>query len=402
MQTGSYFFQNLSKGRLQVAKRNGMIDSKIVLACVIFACSLMILPNVQAQTTTITEFHYPSYADAGSPNPFSVTATISYQDANSSNSLVIGIFDVSSSQIISGIATASPDQCVDQHVLLAFCAVRLIGSTGMEHFEFKIGGILGEHHEFGDWNLNMTTAIITPSNIVVEGSRSSMLFTVTLSPLVLTVNVPPSVVVSVDGIGHAPGPVQTPLTVGSHNITVATLAPVDDTTRLRFEQWTDGVVQANRSISLQFSETLEAVYTVQYRLDLMGQQPNSTGAGWYDAGSPATVSVDNVEPMSGVLGLLGGKLKFHAWYENGVLLTDSPVETITINRPRVLIAQWQADYTMPLAITGALILVIGFALFVLRRRNAAIASKTQKSAASGGRGAKRKVKRKPRRNVTRR
>jgi hypothetical protein len=379
-----------------------MNHTKIALACILLACSLIILPNAQAQATTgITALRYPAYVDAGSTNPFSVTANVTYQNSNSSNLLVIGIFDVNSSQIISGTATSTPDQCVDPHVLLAFCEVKLTKSAGVEHFEFKLGGILSENRQVGNWNLNVTTAIVTPNNIVVEGSRSSMLFTVTLSPLVLTVDVPSLVAVTVDGIEHTPGPVQVPVTVGAHNATVAALAPVNDTVRLRFEQWTDGVVQANRSISLESSETLQAIYISQYLLHILGEQPNFTGAGWYDAGSPATVSVDNVEPMSGVLGLLGGKLTFQGWYENGVLLTNATAETITVNAPRTLTAEWLSDYTMPLTIIGALILIVGVALFMLLRRTEKTGSKTRKSATAKRSRSKRRITRKPKRSATR-
>lgn len=71
-----------------------------------------------------------------------------------------------------------------------------------------------------------------------------------------------------------------------------------------------------------------------------------------------TVSLSStVEPMSGLLGTLGGKWVFDAWYEEGGLVTRSTSWSIALNSSRCLEARWQADYTAPIVLVAGIVIV---------------------------------------------
>jgi len=332
----------------------------------------MNLSIIQAQTTTITELQHPSYAVAGGLDPLLVTATVSYTDAAPDYSLFVGIVDLDRTplEVVPGIASSSPDMCINAPVLLAFCVLRPPTPSGVEHLEFKIGGLLGEPREPGYWNLNITAGLMTPDNVVVEGSVSSIPFGINLTPVILTVMVPASIVVTVDGVEQPPGPVQLPVAVGLHNVSVPEIAEINDETRLRFDHWSDGWIERNRTITVKPNGEFEAVYVTQFRLKISGQAMSATGAGWYDEGSEAMFSVSETESMSGILGLLGGYLKFQGWYEEGNLVSEDTDGKITMNEPHTLSVRWDADYTYPALSVTALFVALVLVVVAFRRRAA--------------------------------
>jgi ABC-type uncharacterized transport system YnjBCD ATPase subunit len=117
----------------------------------------------------------------------------------------------------------------------------------------------------------------------------------------------------------------------------------------------------------------------------------ATGEGWYDPGSTVTISAPESEPMSGILGVLGGKLRFQAWYEGKNLLTNSSIDIITVEKPRTLTVVWQYDYTMPLVVILATIMVLTLA-YVLVYRRARPRTKHRTRFTRRGSGASRRVR----------
>ena len=344
---------------------------RIIFLCLLFI-SLTSLPSVRAQTTSITELHYPTSTAATDLNPISVTATISYRDARPGYMLVVGILNVGAPpKIVPGITTSSPDQCANPSVLAAECTIQTNNSQGVEHLEFKIGGILGNSPGLGNWILNITAALTTSNNTLVQSSVSSISFSITVSPMILTVQVPAGVAASIDGVKQPPGPVQVPISAGSHNMTVPVTVEFNNETRLEFSRWSDGFAVPNRTVKISASTTYEAIYVKQYQLRINGYANSALGQGWYDAGSNATVSVADTEPMSGILGLLGGKLRFQAWYEENKFLTNSSVGMIVMDRPHTLTVLWQADYTTPLTYLGVIMFVLILSYFIIHRQSRA-------------------------------
>lgn len=350
-----------------------MRSSRIIALFLLFAFLASMLPIAHAQTTSIIDVHYPTSFVAGSLNPISVTATVSYRNAEPGYSLLVGISNIGEgpAKIIPGIATSSPDRCVNQPILAAYCQVKPHNSTGVEHLEFKIGGILGDPQKEGEWNLNMTAAFATTNNTLVENSGSTVLFTITVSSMILTLRVPAAVAVTVDGVQQPPGPVQLPVLAGAHNLSVPITTQVGNTTRLKFDSWADGFSVPNRTVTISSSRSYEAVYVTQYRLTITGQAASATGQGWYDAGSIATFSVANAEPMNGTIGLLGGKLRFQGWYEGNKLETNSSTDMIVMDKPHTLTVLWRPDYTIPLIITALVPIILVLAYLIIHRRASA-------------------------------
>lgn len=349
-----------------------MRPSHIIIVFLLMT-GLVALPTVVAQKTSITDLHYPAGIKADSTEPISVTATISYQNAAPSYLLAVGIVDMTAAQqsIVPGIATSSPDQCGFQPSLAAFCLTAPRNSSGAEHVQFKIGGILGSPLLQTSWKLNMTAVLLTSNRTIVENSASSVLFTIVVSPMILTVKVPSTIAVTIDGTQQSPGPIELPVSPGVHVISVPSKVQVDSATRLRFDGWTDGFGLPNRTVTIEMSRTFEAVYVTQYLLTIAGQGVSATGQGWYDAGSTATITVSQTEPMAGILGLLGGKLRFQGWLESKQLLAESPMSKIVMDKPHTLTIAWQADYILPMIISAVAIIILGLAYLAVHRRNVA-------------------------------
>jgi hypothetical protein len=80
-------------------------------------------------------------------------------------------------------------------------------------------------------------------------------------------------------------------------------------------------------------------------------EPKVSGAGWYDDGALASFSVPAVQPSTGgPLDLLGAKITFQGWFENGKLITSSTSGTVEMTHSHIITAQWGIDYTMPIII----------------------------------------------------
>lgn len=337
----------------------------------LFVTSLVLaFPNVYAQSTRIYEVVQPSHAVAGGQGPIEVTAIVYYNNTTPGNYLVTGIIDQDTTpqEITPGIVTSSPDLCLNQPVLAALCVAGINAASGAEHLDFKIGGILGGKRGIGTWNLNMTTALFDPTHNLIPKTTSTVLFGIQLTPVALKVTVPASVAVSVDGVQQLPGPAVVGVALGEHNVSVPALVQVDPTTRLMFDHWPDGSTDTNRTIFITSDANITVTYVTQNLLTIAGSQATSTGAGWYNEGETATFSVAPAEPMVGLLGNLGGKVKFQGWYENGQLLTSSTTGTISMNRPHTITAVWQADYSEPALILTGVAIIVAIAYLMVRRR----------------------------------
>ncbi len=334
---------------------------------------LLVFPSVNAaQTTRIYELVHPIHTVAGGTAPIPISAIVFYNNTVAGDTLVVGILDAEKSpQLpVPGVVTSSPDRCTNQPTFPADCRIMIKSGSGAEHLEFQIGGkIFGGKIGLGAWNLNMTALLLDSSGNLIPKSVSTILFAIQLTPATLRVIVPVNVAVSIDGVKLPPGPAQVPVVLGDHNITVPTIAQVDTMTRQVFDHWgDDGSTDPYRTVLITNDTNFEAVYVTQHLLTIEGPQLTSEGAGWYDESAAATFSVQAVEPMSGPLGLLGGKLKFQGWYENGTLLTDQTSGTIRMNTPHTITAIWQTDYSLPAAVLVGIVILLAFAYLVAHRR----------------------------------
>jgi len=341
-----------------------------------------------AQATVITQFTHPTYGVAGGLDPLEIQAVITYQNAKPNYTLVVAIIDLDAKPraLAPGLAQSSPDPCYGQMALSAICPIRLQSASGKESLNFKVGGIFGEPHGIGFWNLNITAALYDAENNLLPDSVSSEPFRIIFTPLTLTVLAPDPVPVTVDGVAQPPGTITLAITAGPHNISVPQTFQVDESTRVIFAQWRDGYNKPNRTVLVNRNIGFEAIYNTQYRLTFEGDHPTATGDGWYDAGATAEFSVSETAPMPGILGLLGGKLGFNGWYENGRPISRSLSASIVMDQPHNLTINWTADYTMPIVIFAVIVLAVVLLVFLLirgskarRPRASARASRTHES-----------------------
>jgi len=350
---------------------DGLKSATALVVWFIIMCFACAYPTVDAtQTTSIRQIVSPTSIIAGSQNPIPVTVTVYYNNTVPGYGLVVGILDagLTPQRIVPGIVTSSTNPCVNQPEPAALCAITTPAASGAESIDFQIGGIFGGRRTPGTWILNFTSALIDVQGHLVSGSVSSTIFQITLIPVALTVNVPAQVVVSVDGVQQPTGPVSVGVALGQHNITVPELVQVNQTTRLRFTQWSDGYPTTLRNIVVTNATGLQAVYVTQNLLTLIDVGQNATGAGWYDANTNATFSTNQYQPLTGMLATIGVRLEFRGWFENGQLLTSSPTGAIEMNGPHTLTAVWQMDYSIPGTIMFTAVAAVIIMLLALRRR----------------------------------
>ena len=134
------------------------------------------------------------------------------------------------------------------------------------------------------------------------------------------------------------------------------------------KRWSDGMTSTNRTVLLNHYVSLEANYTRQYLLTIESPTPVS-GANWYDQGTNATFSVNStVQPMSGVLGLFGGRLEFQGWYDHDQLFTTAGTGTIQMDVSHSIQARWYDNYSIPGGLVISALILLCYAIMSHNRR----------------------------------
>jgi len=340
------------------------LKQKIIFISCLFTIFLALTStNVHAQTTNIVALVTPIHVPVTSQNPVSIYANVSYTGAGPNYTLLIGVLDQAKTQptAVSAVAVASPYPCLNQPSLNSLCAVRLQTSYGREYLEVKLGGILGNNNTSGILRLAFSVILLDEKGNGIQHSLSSVPFQIAVTPTpLLFVKVPSAVSVSVDGVTQSPGSIDgAPLTVGQHALSVPSILTDSNNTRLKFDHWSDGSTSPNRFALAQSDVGLEAFYVTQHPLILNSSLGVTSGANWYDSSSSATFSVSpSYVPMNGLMGMLGARVAFQGWYENGNLTTSSSRATISMSQAHILTASWQPDYTLPEVVAAAAIMLI--------------------------------------------
>ncbi len=145
-----------------------------------------------------------------------------------------------------------------------------------------------------------------------------------------------------------------------------------NSTRIVFVQWSDGITQPQRHVLIDGDITLSPNYKTQYLLRLTTS--NSTTDAWYDKGSNATLTAPASGSGSWPLNLFGVTQTFSGW--GGDVHSSIPRLNVTMDSPKTITASYAADY-LPLAVpvvfgVGIAIILIGVVL-VMRRRSSVVA-----------------------------
>ena len=337
-----------------------------------FCCIAILLllanrPNVLAQTTTISDVSYTKTAlydiDTQTSIPsIIVNATIGYGDAKTGYYLAVGVFDLGDGNLVAGLGSSNSEPCLST-ARFAGCIIPLTNPDGSERMQFSLA------HPKGVWSLALIAALLDDAKNSISNSFSDYTFTIMIqTALTLAVNVPPNVRVNVDGVNGSGGSVVLALAAGNHTISVPELVPVNDTTRMRFLGWSDGSTAVKRVVELDHDITLNGVYVLQYRLDIVS--PVSVGgAGWYDAGAFVTLSIKpSTQPMVGIMGVLEGKWIFQGWAEGNAEISPSPTTSVKMNSAQVINVLWAPDYNVPLTTLAVILLLSAAGFYVLRTK----------------------------------
>ena len=113
----------------------------------------------------------------------------------------------------------------------------------------------------------------------------------------------------------------------------------DNGTRVRFERWRGDIESSLSSISITVESPvdLEAIWAVQYFLEVQGNGGNATGGGWYDVGDIAILEVRDPTPLDE-----GSRLLFLGW--TGDIISIEKSLRAEVNRPMRVSANWQTQY----------------------------------------------------------
>jgi PKD repeat protein len=112
-------------------------------------------------------------------------------------------------------------------------------------------------------------------------------------------------------------------------------------TRYEFASWSNGQPRVHTYTVPTINSTLTATFNTQYQLTVTSARGNPSGAGWYNAGSKATVSVTSPDP-----GGDGTRYTLINWTGSGSgsYTGTSTAFTVTMNNPITEAATWKTQY----------------------------------------------------------
>lgn len=152
-----------------------------------------------------------------------------------------------------------------------------------------------------------------------------------------------------------------------HSIEARENVTVANGWRIVFQSW-NGTDPNNVK---RFVITKDLLLTIDFRdefyLDVVSEVPEVRGSGWYRSGAIANFSAPLLVPSKSWDGMFGGQLRFVSW--SGDVESTSPNESIVMDQPHRVIANWAVDYEpllYPIIIAAALV-TVGLAVFVRRR-----------------------------------
>ncbi|MHB8105395.1 MAG: caspase family protein [Dehalococcoidales bacterium] len=127
-------------------------------------------------------------------------------------------------------------------------------------------------------------------------------------------------------------------------------------TKHYFTNWSGDFNGTGASSSLVMSapKTVTANWRHEYLLTINSEYGTPTGAGWYQAGTKATVAVETTQ------GFLIRHI-FTGW--NGDLTSTQPSADVTMSAPKVITATWKSDF-MQLYILIGIVVVLAVAITV--------------------------------------
>ena len=156
------------------------------------------------------------------------------------------------------------------------------------------------------------------------------------------------------------GTVTLPFHVGEIiSLSVPSVFPLQNSTRLIFQGWSDGIPSGNRTIMLDGDMKLVGAYGRQYLLRVDSVVPAYDQSTWHNPSSSVSLQVNSSVPMSWPLGMLGFRYTFKGW--SGSVQSHATQLNVTIDQPMIVSADYGVDYSR-LVIPSILAIGIGGAI----------------------------------------
>jgi uncharacterized repeat protein (TIGR02543 family) len=144
---------------------------------------------------------------------------------------------------------------------------------------------------------------------------------------------------------------------------VQEISPGDTGTRYVFSTWIiDNMTRTGNpiSITMDSAHELTATYKMQHYLAIESEYGDPHGAGWYDSGSTAKISLASSD------GIIIRHL-FTKW--SGDSLDTTPVASILMDKPKTVVANWRTNYSQLYILIGIIVVLAGAAsLLAMKRR----------------------------------
>jgi hypothetical protein len=145
-----------------------------------------------------------------------------------------------------------------------------------------------------------------------------------------------------------------------HSIEAPRNVSITSDWRALFRSWNGTDHENPKTLMVNNDLSLTADYQDEFRLDVVSEVPQVSGAGWYMAGTIANFSAPLLVPQKGIGGLAGIRWKFTGW--SGDIESTDPSESLVMDRPHRVVANWITDYTqLFFLLIGAAVLVVGAA-----------------------------------------
>ena len=162
---------------------------------------------------------------------------------------------------------------------------------------------------------------------------------------------------------------------GPHTVFLSReVVSISDEERLRFDHWNDSYNSSETSlpIDLSMNLTVEAIFIKQYKVTVTSAFSSDVNSTWYDEGATFALLAPSPQRLTGILGILGAKLVFDGWDDNGHFIAPTSNFSLTFHEPHSIHVMGSVDYTTPevlVSISVALTAALFVLVLLLRRRD---------------------------------
>jgi len=158
------------------------------------------------------------------------------------------------------------------------------------------------------------------------------------------------------------GMVQVEVEPGIHEIETQEIVPLDEGSRLVFRGWQNGVNSNRIETNINENETLDPAYIRQHLVTVNSSYAETEGAGWYDENAKARIAVRPESLKENAALIFQAQYAFESW--SGDASGMDPQIEVTVDRPRLVVANWRIVYDSLIQNIIVLSIAISLALIV--------------------------------------